>query len=147
MKEQPEIHNPLHNIPRKPLLVSLYGQKERHVYMQKVILLKQQKALDNTKERPYSATITEKKTEFALLDAHRREKQRIERVYREQNELYNSLDEKLGQEEQFQISVGEDEAKWYLLYFPKIMFCFQKKIQLRCKIVCSGYTFGTIGLL
>ena len=92
------------------------------MYMQKVILLKQQKALDNTKERPYSATITEKKTEFALLDAHRREKQRIERVYREQNELYNSLDEKLGQEEQFQISVGEDEAKWYLLYFSKMSF-------------------------
>ena len=117
LSENPEPHEPYIHGPMKPLLVSLYGQKDRHMYMQKVILGKQQKALEDSKEQPYVASIRERKTELALLDAHKREKLRIERAYQEQTELYDSLDDKLNEEGDVHVSTASSEAQWYGSHF------------------------------
>ncbi|XP_067931974.1 uncharacterized protein [Watersipora subatra] len=109
LAQKPEKKPLFVNEPKTPLLVSLYGQKCRHSYMQNVILSKQRKALSECKEMPYQPTAMERKEERAQLDAHRQERQRIERVYKEQMELCDRLD--LEWEEQ-QLKIDSAAVQW-----------------------------------
>lgn len=112
------------NGPMRPLLVSLYGQKERHAYMQDVIISQQAKDLSQSKDRSYIATSREKKTELAVLDAHKREKAKIEAEYEEQAELYSSLKRKLGSDEE-EVEITPNVATW-LVNVP--VFSFNNKM-------------------
>lgn len=112
MSQSPDLTGPYVNGPQRPLLVSLYSQKDRHIYMQRVIACKQQKVLEESREQPYIATDREKKTELAVLEAHKQAEEKIAEVYCERSGLYNKLERKLGRNDAVDLSISDSSAQW-----------------------------------
>lgn len=79
-------------------LRSLYSQMEYHIQQQSILLNKQKRAIIELKRQPYIASIREKTTELALLDAVAHKAKLEERISR-QSSLLDSLKDKLNQEE------------------------------------------------
>lgn len=80
-------------------LRSLYSQMEYHIQQQTILLNKQKRAIIEIKRQPYIASIREKTTELALLDAVSH-KAKLEAQLSQQSSLLQSLKGKLTQEEE-----------------------------------------------
>lgn len=81
------------------IVESVYSQMEHHLTQQCLLLHQQKREIIELKRKPYIASMREKTTELALLDALQH-KERLERQLSEQDSLLECLKENLTDEDQ-----------------------------------------------